>query len=92
MLEVTELLARGSAAASLRLLWQLHLLDPLFPSLARRFQAARLPRCARCARCPSLRLQRAMRGLHAWHNRACKGWGGWGQGARARCGAAGPGV
>ena len=45
MLEVTELLARGSAAASLRLLWQLHLLDPLFPSLARRFQAARLPRC-----------------------------------------------
>lgn len=47
MLEVTELLARGSAAASLRLLWQLHLLDPLFPSLARRFQAARLPRCAR---------------------------------------------
>ena len=47
MLEVTELLARGSAAASLRLLWQLHLLDPLFPSLARRFQAAKLPRCAR---------------------------------------------
>lgn len=54
MLEVTELLARGSAAASLRLLWQLHLLDALFPSLARRFQAARLPRCARC---PSKRLR-----------------------------------
>ena len=70
MLEVTELLARGSAAASLRLLWQLHLLDPLFPSLARRFQAARLPRCVCRARCLSLRLQHAVDGLHAWQNRA----------------------
>ncbi|KAK9828008.1 hypothetical protein WJX81_008340 [Elliptochloris bilobata] len=44
MLEVTELLSRGYAAASMRLLWQLHLLDPLFPSLAQRFHAAKLPR------------------------------------------------
>lgn len=65
MLEVTELLARGSAAPSLRLLWQLHLLDALFPSLARRFQAARLPRCAHRAPCKCLRLQHAVDGLHA---------------------------
>ena len=46
MQETAELLTRGSAAASLRLLWQTHLLDVLLPSLAQRFKASKLPRCA----------------------------------------------
>ena len=46
MQEMAELLTRGSAAASLRLLWQAHLLDVLLPSLAQRFKASKLPRCA----------------------------------------------
>ncbi len=46
-LEVAALLTRGSAAATMRLLWQLHLLDELFPSLAQRFRTARHARCAR---------------------------------------------
>lgn len=46
MQEMAELLTRGSAAASLRLLWQMHLLDVLLPSLAQRFKASKLPRCA----------------------------------------------
>lgn len=46
MQEMAELLTRGSAAASLRLLWQTHMLDVLLPSLAQRFKASKLPRCA----------------------------------------------
>ncbi len=46
-LEVAALLTRGSAAAAVRLLWQLHLLDELFPSLAQRFKTNRHSRCAR---------------------------------------------
>ena len=46
MQEMAELLTRGSAAASLRLLWQMHMLDVLLPSLAQRFKASKLPRCS----------------------------------------------